>query len=262
MFAPPDLLPEDISQHLKTKDIGRSLDVRMSSGSTNDEAHRAASQETTNGHTIVADQQSHGRGTRGRTWTSPAGTDLYFSIVYSKPLPADALPFLTLSVGLGIAKGLESLVERRVQIKWPNDIWLDGRKCAGVLVESRSAGQKLDYVVIGAGINVNREHLDPSLRDIATSMRLATGRRFERASVLGTVLNCIETELDALSLSQAQELTKQVQERLVGLGSIALIDGQQGEVRGVASNGALILQSDGRTQEFRNGTLTFTTPQR
>jgi BirA family biotin operon repressor/biotin-[acetyl-CoA-carboxylase] ligase len=93
-------------------------------------------------------------------------------------MPAEALPFLTLGVGLGIARGLQTHVTRQVKIKWPNDIWLDGKKCAGILVESRSAGPKLDYAVIGVGLNVNRDRLDPTLRNIATSMRLATGRRF------------------------------------------------------------------------------------
>ena len=257
MFAPLDLQPDDVTALLNTHSIGRSLDIRMSSGSTNDEAHRAALQGVSHGHTIVADQQTHGRGTRGRAWTSPPGSDLYFSVVCSDPMPAEALPFLTLGVGLGIARGLQTHVTRQVKIKWPNDIWLDGKKCAGILVESRSAGPKLDYAVIGVGLNVNRDRLDPTLRNIATSMRLATGRRFERAAVLASVLDAMESEIQTLASGNSNGLAERVQQHLVGRGEAARIDGCDGTLVGLAPSGALQMLIDGKHREFRNGTLTF-----
>jgi len=144
-----------------------------------------------------------------------------------------------------------------VKIKWPNDIWLDGKKCAGILVESRSAGPKLDYAVIGVGLNVNRDRLDPTLRNIATSMRLATGRRFERAAVLASVLDAMESEIQTLASGNSNGLAKRVQQHLVGRGEAARIDGCDGTLVGLAPSGALQMLIDGKHREFRNGTLTF-----
>ena len=153
MIFPPDLSPEEIERALVTERVGRSLDVRMATGSTNDEARVAAQQGEPDGHVIVADRQTHGRGTRGRDWSSPAGLDLYFSILLTRKLSAECMALLTLATGLGVAKATRALTDRSVGIKWPNDLWIEDRKAGGILVESKSTGGDLDCVVIGVGVD-------------------------------------------------------------------------------------------------------------
>lgn len=128
------------------------------------------------GTLIAADSQGAGRGRLGRTWQSPPGLNLYFSLVLYPQLAREHWGGFSLAAGVGLAQGLMEL-ELQPQLKWPNDILLEGAKLAGILLESKNG-----RLVVGAGVNVNQEEFPPDLR--ATSIRLATGRRWHRDLLL------------------------------------------------------------------------------
>lgn len=254
-MIPDDLDPARLAALLRTKRYGRSLDVREETDSTNDDARAALERGAPDGHVIVADRQRAGRGARGRRWDSPGGTDLYFSIVARVPIELPSLPPLTLAVGLALARAADELAPgATVAVKWPNDLLVGGRKCAGVLVESSARGATLEGVVIGVGIDVNRERFG-DLAAIATSLRQATGTTYDRSCVLARVLECIEQEVERFVTHGAPELVSRVEPRLALRGARVTCDGVEGVLAGLAPTGALRIRTPNGVREVVSGTL-------
>lgn len=158
-------------------------------GSTNDVALRLAAQGDHHGAVVIADEQTAGRGRRGRTWFSPPGSGLYVSMVLSpagaRVDPPRATMLLTLAAGIALAEGVEAATGLRVDIKWPNDLYCARRKLAGILAEA--AGGEAESVVLGYGINVGPIAYPPEVADRATSIETELGRRTDRAAL------CVET---------------------------------------------------------------------
>jgi BirA family biotin operon repressor/biotin-[acetyl-CoA-carboxylase] ligase len=246
-----ELAPERIAALLQTARYGRSLRVVALTDSTNDDALGDAAAGAVDGHVVVADAQRSGRGSHGRQWTSPAGTDLYLSIVAQPQLPPAQLPTLTLAVGLGVAEAVDELLVageaarevRAAQVKWPNDVWLRGRKCAGVLVEARSS---LPQVVIGIGLNVNRTEFPPELSALASSLRLEQPERVpvDRARALAVLLLAIERAVDRLVAQGPDALMLELGSRLALRGTRVRCGDRVGHIVGVAPSGALRLATD------------------
>lgn len=240
--APADLAPARIA--LETDRYGRSLDVRAETGSTNDDARRAAAEGAPDGHVVVADRQSRGRGAHGRRWDSPGGTDLYLSIIARLPLPPSRLPPLTLAVGLGVARAVATLVPKApVELKWPNDVLLDGRKVSGVLVESVSTGSTVDSAVLGIGLDVNRERFAPELEELATSMRRVAGAPFDRARVLAVLLGCVERQVDRFVQQGPRAVVAGVEARLAWRGEAVRCGDVAGQLVGLRDDGALRIRT-------------------
>ncbi|MDB4987154.1 MAG: Biotin-protein ligase [Myxococcaceae bacterium] len=252
-----DLSVEAVAALLATAQLGRSLTLEASTESTNDEARRAAGAGCADGHVVVADTQTRGRGSRGRTWSSPAGTDLYFSVVARLSLPAASLPPLTLVVGLAVAEALDAFLPapQRALVKWPNDLWVGDKKLVGILVESASVGERLEPVVIGIGINVNRSSFPDSLDFPASSLALELGDRVERARVLAAVLNQLEARLDQFAKAGPGDAIGAINQRLALRGRSVRCGELLGSIERVASNGALLLHTARGPVECVAGTV-------
>ena len=245
---------------LSTRVLGRSLEVRAETGSTNDDARVAADAGAPRGHVIVANAQTRGRGARGRAWSSPAGEDLYLSIVERTELPPARVSLLTLAVGLGVAELVATLVDD-VRVKWPNDVWIGRRKCAGILVEASSMGTRLGPIVIGIGLDVNRLEWAPELAADATSI-LATRRltdpsaaRLDRGAVLAELLAHVERRVDLLARGGERELVAAVAARLALVGERVRVDELEGTLLGLAPSGALRLETSDGARDVIAGTL-------
>ncbi len=170
---PDRLLAHEINDGLNTKVIGKRLWVYDACGSTNDEAWRhVQSGEAQDGDLFVAEHQTAGRGRMGRSWDSQAQVGLYMSFVSHLKLAPEKVPYLTSAVALGVANMIEQFVYLPVEIKWPNDILIGGRKVAGILIESKS--NHPDTYVCGIGLNVNhsQSQIPDALRGAATSLRI------------------------------------------------------------------------------------------
>ena len=244
-----DLAPERIAGLLRER-WGRSLTVVQSTGSTMDDALAAAAEGAGDGHVVLADQQTHGRGAHGRHWVSPAGSDLYFSVVARPAIEPASTPLITLATGLGIRGAIASLLpSRSVAVKWPNDIWVEGRKCAGILVESRTLGSQLDSVIIGIGVNVNRTEWPPALRGLATSLRAETpgGAPFDRAEVFATVLSSAERWVSRLIRDGAAPVVEALRPNLALIGQRVRWEDRVGVFEGIGHDGAALVRTDAGT---------------
>lgn len=165
---------------------GFRLDYREKTGSTNDDARIAATSGAAAGLVVVAGMQEVGRGRRGAAWVCPPGEGLAFSVLL-RPRENKALwPRLSLAAGLAVAEAIERLGPR-AEVKWPNDVWVAGKKIAGILVE---AGD--DFVVVGIGINVGVKDFPPELGGSATSLALECGEAPELPAVLMLVLERLQ----------------------------------------------------------------------
>jgi BirA family transcriptional regulator, biotin operon repressor / biotin---[acetyl-CoA-carboxylase] ligase len=166
--------------------LGSEIHFLHTTSSTNDFALSLAKE----GAVVLADSQTAGRGRRGHTWFSPAGSGLYVSLVLAPARarvdPARATRLVTLTAGLAIAEGIQTATGLRADVKWPNDLYVSGRKLAGVLAEA--AGSPADRVVVGYGVNVQSAAYPPELRDRATSLESELGRPIDRLLIFAETL--------------------------------------------------------------------------
>ena len=249
-----------IARALRTERVGRSLEVREQSGSTNDDARAAADAGAPDGHVVIADAQRAGRGASGRSWSSPPGTDLYVSILARLDVAPQRIAPLTLAIGAAVARAVESFLERAptqspVEIKWPNDVLVGGAKCAGILVESASVGARLERAVIGIGLNINRARFEGDLAVTATSMRIAAGHRFDRIAVLAALLLEVERAQERFSAHGIGPDLAALENRLAYRGAEVTCGAIRGTLVGLAEDGALLIASGGEPHRVVTGTL-------
>lgn len=140
------------------------------------------------GTVVVADKQTAGKGRRGRTWESPAGTNLYFSILLRPTFATEKAPMLTLVMAYSAAKVIREYLHMKAMIKWPNDLVLEKKKICGILTEMTLNGMDIDHIVVGTGINVNLTEFPEELRGTATSLFLEKGTEIDRKVLLEKVL--------------------------------------------------------------------------
>lgn len=158
-------------------------------GSTNDVARELAADGAPEGTVVVADEQIRGRGRLARHWVAPANTSLLISVIFRPTLPPDQANRYLIACGLAVAETCEAAAGVRIDVKWPNDLLIDGKKLAGILAESSIEGEHLDWVIVGAGLNVHQVFTptDP-LSGRATSLRMETGKEHDRATLLAQIL--------------------------------------------------------------------------
>ena len=259
-----DLDPARVAAALHTRRLGRRYRLLSRCASTSDEVAAAARDSGDDeGLVIAADCQTGGRGRLGRSWHSPAGENLYFSLLLRPPTPPWMVPPLTLLVG-GVAAEVLTAAGAQPRLKWPNDVLLptpDGpRKVAGILTEMASERDRVRHVVVGVGINVNGRAFPPELADRATSLALATGRRFDRGALLAALLDALEPAYDQfLAAGPAQALDRW--RRHSDLGRRCRIERDGTVIEGVAvdvdADGTLHVRGDdGRIHQVLSGELT------
>jgi BirA family transcriptional regulator, biotin operon repressor / biotin---[acetyl-CoA-carboxylase] ligase len=198
----PELLtPRAIRRAAQWTPFGQRAIHHFKTGSTMNDAAALAAAGEPHGTIVVAEEQTAGRGRLGRTWHSEKGAGLYFSMVLRPPLPAAAAPMLTLVSGLAVREAIAEITGRafpETDLRWPNDVLLRGSKCAGILLEMTAEPERIKYVILGVGINVNQSEMPTDLDNSATSLRIACGHPFVRADVLGTVLRALDRSLSRL----------------------------------------------------------------
>ena len=230
--------------------------------STNDEALRLARAGAPAFEAVVADAQSAGRGRAGHAWSSPPGVALYFSVVLRPRLDAAALPLVTIACGIGVAEAVRSATGLDARLKWPNDVLVNGRKCAGILCEGDS-GPDGPVVVAGVGLNVNTPAEALPERPIfpATSLLLESGAPQDRERVLSACLDGIArwcARLEAPDGSAAVVARFRECDALRGRRvRVALPDGSFacGEELGCAPSGALLVAGPDGPREILAGSV-------
>ena len=193
LLRSPDLLLEDeICSLLPPGMPAGQLCCFSRIDSTNEEAKRRALAGAPDDSVYVADIQTRGKGRRGRNWISPGGEDLFYTILKKPEIPLNCISMITLVAALSVAEAVEKHGGETCQIKWPNDLIIHGKKICGILTEMGAEMDRLDYVVIGVGINVNRVEFHPEIADHASSVFKESGRRVRRARLLADAIAAFE----------------------------------------------------------------------
>ena len=251
---------------LQTARLGRPFEHLPTCGSTNDEVAVRATAGDSEGMLIVADEQTKGRGRRGRSWHSQPGENLTFSLLLRPALLARNVAPLTLLAGAALAATL-SQFRLAPKLKWPNDVLLDvadgPRKVAGILTEMSSEGDRVRHVVLGIGINVNADAFPDDLAR-ATSLRLAVGASLDSAALLASFLNAFEPRYDDF-VTGGPSAALDEWNRYALLGQPCWIDRPSGRVDGVAegvdASGALqIRTASGETIYVHGGEVNWLWP--
>jgi BirA family transcriptional regulator, biotin operon repressor / biotin---[acetyl-CoA-carboxylase] ligase len=237
----PDFLPA-----LAGLRFGQSVRWYARVGSTNDEAKRLAEAGAPEGLLVMAEEQTAGRGRAGRTWHTPPGSGLAVSLVLRPKLPPDLAPRLSMLAGVSTCEGIELASGLQPQLKWPNDVLVNGRKAGGILVESAMAGERLDFAVLGIGLNVSEAPTAQAVDFQAISLNEAAGSAVNPLQVLRSILERMEVRYDQLAPAENPALYEAWSQRVVWLGERVAALTAQGEVSGVAEqvaeDGALLVR--------------------
>ncbi|HMK31411.1 MAG TPA: biotin--[acetyl-CoA-carboxylase] ligase [Terriglobales bacterium] len=195
----PDLpLPEILAPMLRGTIFAGHVQHIYRIGSTNAAAMNAAAQGAPEGSVLLAEHQTLGRGRGGHGWESPPSSGIYLSAILRPPLaPADVL-VLSLAVGLSVARAVGEVTGLRVDLRWPNDLLLGGKKLCGILIELNAEVTLVQYAVVGIGVNVNQQQFPPQLREIATSLRIESGRTWSRVELTAALLKSLDREYRGL----------------------------------------------------------------
>lgn len=218
------------------------LILRDSVASTNDELQQLAKDGAPHGWVLLADEQTSGRGRRGNSWCAPGRENLTFSILL-RPNEAKVLwSRLALASGLALAESLENF-GLQAGIKWPNDIWLNGLKVAGILVEAGA-----DFAIVGIGLNVHTTEFPPEIAASATSLALAMGEPPSRPELLATIIRRLAIRLRGIG-AEFPKLIQAVNQRCVLSGNRVVLQTakgpQSGIVRQLGVGGELLLETRG-----------------
>jgi len=241
-----DLTPDAVLSRLTTRWLGRDLHVAEQVDSTNSRVAQRAREGAAHGMVVVAEQQVAGRGRLQREWHSPAGANLYFSVLLRPAWSPQTAPPLSLAAGVALAESVRAYLPRPPELKWPNDLLFEGRKLAGILVEAVMTRQVIDFVVLGIGLNVNQLQFPPPLDKTAGSLRWAAGRPLDRAELLSAVLARLEVWIDELQSRGGAAAIEAWQQHAAWLGTPIRVSTGGRELRGIAlgvdANGALRLR--------------------
>ena len=180
-----------IADQIHTKWAGKTVHFAKETDSTNLWIKRLAKEGASEGTLALAEFQSAGRGRLGRSWEVPEGTSVMMSILLRPKFEPQYAPTLTLVMGMAVAKAVKNL-GFDVSIKWPNDVVVSHKKICGILTEMGVRDGKIDYAVIGVGINVNIKEFPEEMADKATSLYLESGKEFDRSQIPGLVMEAFE----------------------------------------------------------------------
>lgn len=189
----PDILTyEEIREDLTTDFIGRNIHYFDSIDSTNKKAKEIA-QDEEEGAVLIAEEQTEGKGRMGRTWISPKGKGIWMTIILKPNIEPMKIPKITLIGAAAVHKALDKMTIK-TQIKWPNDILIDGKKICGILTEMSGELNMVNYIIMGIGINVNLDEKDipDELKDRATSLKISLGKETNRKKLTAYILNEFE----------------------------------------------------------------------
>ncbi len=254
-LSPQPLLADKIQRAISTKRLGKKIHCFKTIPSTNLEAQSLAKKGAAEGGIVIAEEQTQGKGRLGRGWVSPPHLNLYLSVILRPKLPPSLAPQITLMSAVAIADTVQSFLPFQPEIKWPNDILVGGKKIAGVLTESSCEPDRIVFVVVGIGINLNfpRDLMPESIKETATSVLILTQKPVDRGAFTCRLIQSLDQcygELESggfASIAQRWDSFFRLRGKSV---RVEMPDRRvSGRVVGIDTDGALILAGEGGVRE-------------
>jgi BirA family biotin operon repressor/biotin-[acetyl-CoA-carboxylase] ligase len=262
MSLTPVLHPLEIKDGLATKCFGQAIYQQLEVDSTNKWAKTLAGEGAAEGTLVIVENQTSGRGRLGRNWVSAPGLGLWFSLILRPKVSTSALAGLTLLTAVSMAKAIAKVAGVQTQIKWPNDITYNGRKLVGILAELSGEMDRVNYLVMGVGVNINHSESDfpPELAGMATSLKIIKGQDCSRCLVLQAFLKEFETAYTALPDLGISGLLAYAKLHSATLGkAVKVVQGEgfvEGEAVDLETDGSLLLKkTDGTITRIYSGDL-------
>ena len=237
---------ETISQAINTKWAGKTVHFAKETDSTNSWIKRLAKEGAEHGTLAVAEFQSAGRGRFDRKWEAPEGSSIMMTLLLRPEFSPQYASMLTLVMGLAVAQAVEEL-GFEVSIKWPNDVVISRKKICGILTEMGKNGVKINYVLIGVGINVNLKEFPEEMQDKATSLILESGQEYDRNQVISLVMKYFEVNYEKfVQTCDFTHLLEDYHKILANLNQpVRVLDGSrsfEGICRGLDEKGELLVE--------------------
>jgi BirA family biotin operon repressor/biotin-[acetyl-CoA-carboxylase] ligase len=252
LIRSPDLLtPAEIKPLLKTKWMGKGIHHFQTLTSTNMEAYQLALRGAPEGEIVIAESQEKGRGRLGRHWFSPPFLNLYLSVILRPDIPPSQASLITLMAAVAVAEGVEHFSGLHPAIKWPNDILLKNRKVAGLLNEIHSETDRIHFVILGIGVNLNMDKklFAKEIRSVATSLKMETGKTVSRKEFVSCLLEALEKWYTLFLREGGKPVLKAWRERARIKGKPVKVtsfgETLLGRAVDVDSEGRLILETEG-----------------
>jgi BirA family biotin operon repressor/biotin-[acetyl-CoA-carboxylase] ligase len=266
LIGVPDLLHADdlLSRLGKTKVIGRDIRVFQETTSTNDVIEKLARDGVNEGVVIFAESQTKGRGRLGRKWLSPSRKGLWFSVLLRPDLRPHETTRLTVASATALRRAVATQTGLEPEIKWPNDILLGGKKVAGILTEMNAEVDRVKYVILGIGVDVNLNARDfpADLRKLATSLKIEAGKTILRPELAVDILKELDADYQRICSNRFDEVAEEWEKHCKTIGEEVAIRTGPREIRGraesLAEDGALLLRTEhGRPERIVGGDVTY-----
>jgi len=261
---PTNIKVEKLQEGLKTRLIGKYIFFAHEVGSTNNWAKELAELDAPEGTVAIAETQTAGRGRLGRKWISPKG-GLWFSIIFRPKLKPQETVKLVFLACLAVAETIRDMYGLKTEIKWPNDVLVDGRKVCGILSEMKTVGEKVDYAIIGVGVNANfdvEKEFPEELWEKATSVQKALGRKIALEELFKALLEKMDNLYQIFLKEGFKPILEKWKDLAYFLGCEVEVYGDGEKFEGIASSvgddGALILKlKDGSERRIFAGDLSI-----
>jgi BirA family transcriptional regulator, biotin operon repressor / biotin---[acetyl-CoA-carboxylase] ligase len=256
----PDIpTPQAVRQQLAGSIFSKHVHHSYAIDSTMNAAARLAQRGAPEGTLVIAEEQTAGRGRFGRHWHSEAGTGLYFTFLLRPPIQPAQAPVLTLLAGVAVAEAIQESSQIAVDLRWPNDVLMNGKKCAGILVEMSAEPLRVSHILVGVGINVNHVAIPSELSDEATSLLREGGHRISRLELLISALKRVEHYYNrflrqgaAGVIERFEEISSYVRGKPVRVSEGA--NTVSGITEGLTPEGILLLRrEDGKLEKILSG---------
>ncbi len=265
LIQSPDLLtPSEVKPLLKTKWMGRRIHHFQALDSTNSKAYELALNGAEEGEAVIAESQERGRGRLGRQWFSPPFLNLYLSVILRPRIPPHQAPLITLMAAVATADAIRNFSGLLPLIKWPNDILLRDRKVAGLLNEIHSEMDRIHFVILGIGVNLNTDEkqFSKEIRSIATSLKIETGQIVSRKAFAQSLLLELERWYSIFLEEGGDAVLKAWRDRADIRGRKVKVTSFGETLVGTAidvdSDGALILETgDGKQRRVMAGDIEY-----
>ncbi|WP_462315674.1 biotin--[acetyl-CoA-carboxylase] ligase [Methanobrevibacter sp.] len=250
----------EISKDLNTRYIGKNLYIYNEVSSTNTIAQFLSQNGIGNGSVVVAEKQTAGRGRSGKSWESPLG-GVWLSVILTPDVDYSKIPLITLATGVAVAKALERIGVENPEIKWPNDIMINGKKVCGILTEGVTNFNSIKNVIIGVGIDANLsiEDFPKELQAKTTSLEIELERKINENLLIKIFLEELEQTIELFNSEAYEEILREWRKRSYTIGKIVEVKKPHkkpydGYAIGISKEGALIVEkSDGSLEKVISG---------